>query len=456
MKKISQIIIESRPNSYTLLQSEITDYINKVNKRLPYNVQKVLYLTQKYNLNSKDQLENIKNSSKGKLKDLVSVYNIPLQELDSIWSLLKEIKNNIRLLPQYQSEQERKSIEAGKLSTDDLTIDLSTQQGKNAVAKLYMPLVYSIVKQYIGKSRLEKSDLISAGLLGLTNAMNDWKKESDSGKVVPFKTYAAYRVKQQILNDINEYGHTLSGTNSYAVDKYGSSLLDAISIDGLPRDADTGDFKQDHLAALGMEELPKDERKSWEELYKLIDKNFSQRDCDIFYRFFGLNNRKREKSKDIAKSMGMSEGNIRNSILNKMIKWLKTNPKASDILSDIQDIYTEGLMCDMIGFRKDVILETLASNDIYILLEELNRWKNKNIFKRALDNALLKVKNPSIEIVLGGDFNSIDDILKKDKKSIILFLNSMYPTESFNRKTDVALLDYMSEIQQAYHKFIQK
>lgn len=454
MKKFSSITILESNSSYALLRSEITNYINKVNKRLPYNAQKALYLTQKYNLTNKSQLEEIKNSPKGKLSTLQDKYGISAIDMQSLWSLLKELKQNIRLLPQYQTEAERADIESGKLSVDDLTIDLKTQAGKNAAAKMYMPLVYTIVKQYIGKSRLDKSDLISAGLLGLTNAMSDWNPEgTKDSKAVSFKTYAAYRIKHQILDDIHKYSHTLSGTSGYAEDKYGASLLDAWSIDGLPKN-DDGEIDQSKLAALGVQDLPKNEQKSWDELFKLIEKQFSQRDCDIFYRFFGLNGYKREKSKDIAKSYGMSEGNIRNSVLNKMIKWLKNNPKATDILQDIQDIYTESLMYDMMGMNKDQIIEVLASNDTYILLEELNKWTNANVYKRALAEALSKT--PEIEDILKGDFNTIDSNIKKNRKLIILFLSNMYPSESFTRKTDVSIIDYMVDVQNAYHKFILK
>ena len=42
---------------------------------------------------------------------------------------------------------------------------------------------------------------------------------------------------------------------------------------------------------------------------------------------------------------------------------------------------------------------------------------------------------------------------KKDKKLIVTFLNNMYPTENMSRKTDVSLLEYMSELQMYYQKY---
>jgi hypothetical protein len=173
---------------------------------------------------------------------------------------------------------------------------------------------------------------------------------------------------------------------------------------------------------------------------------------DIFYRFFGLNGRRREKSKDIAKSYNMSEGNIRNSVLNKILKFLRKNSKASDILSDIQDIYTEHLMCDMLGMDKQQIIETLASDDTYLLLEDLNRWKSPTLFHNALTKAMGMVKTDMTPMLAGG-FNDIDDNLKKSKKDIITFLSNMYPTENMFNKSDVDLIEYMQELQNAYQKY---
>lgn len=451
MRKFSLLIDESsRKDSLSILQSEITTYINKVKNQLSIDVQKVIYATKKYNLVSSDQIDEIRFASKSKLKDLVDKFNIPLDELVALWAMLKQIKKNIRLLPQYQTEVERKELECGRLSADDLTIDLTSQQGRNAAAKMYMPVVLKIVNSYVGKSRLDKHSLMSAALEGMVAAMNNWKREPEADeKTVSFKSYLVARVRQQILNDINEYGHSLSGTNSYASKEYGAALLDAISLDGLPND---DDFEQDRLGVLGVE--PKDKKyDAWEDLYKLIEKTFSVRDVDIFYRFFGLNGRKREKSKDIAKSYNMSEGNIRNSVLNKMLKWLRTNPKAGEILSDIQDIYTEALMCDMLTLDKHQIIEHLADDDVYILLEEINRWRNRSVFDNSFQKALKAARTPEILSLIEGGFPAIDNNFKKYKSSIITFLSYMYPAEKISQLSDVNLIEYMQEVSNVYKKY---
>lgn len=459
MDNFSSFVLEARKNynSGSLLSSEINQYLSKVNRVIPENVKRVIYLTQKYNLLDIASIEEIKNSNKGGLKNLAKKYNISEDSLEDLWNMLKDLKNKIKLLPQYQTEQERQSIELGKLSMDDLTIDLDSQVGRSAAAKMYMPMVYKIVNAYVGKSKLDKQELMSAALKGFTDAMNDWRKTDDEGQRVAFKTYAGFRVKQQILNDINEYGHTLSGTNWYASKVYGAGLLDAISIDGMMSGDD--EIDSDKLSALGIEDkdLTRNEEKSWQSLYKLLENNFKQRDVNIFYRYFGLNGYKREKSKDIAKSMGMSEGNIRNSIINKMIKFLKNDRKASEILQDIQDMYTESLMIEMLGYTRDEIVETLINDDMYILLEELTKWNYKTVFNQAMRDTFSMIpdqKDKKILIdILKGDFEYLDNNFKKNKNLIILFLSNLYPTENMKKKTDVDLLNYMSDLQNYYKKY---
>ena len=452
MNNFTDLVVEARKNfdSQTLLSAEITSFLNKVNKVIPSIVKDAIHLTQKYNLLDKQSLEEIKNASKGALKNLSKKYDISQESIEDIWKMLKELKNNIKLLPQYMNQQEREMLEMGKLSMSDLTIDLTSAQGRNAAAKVYMPLVYKIIGQFIGRSNLTKPELMSSALLALTNAMNDW----DQSTGVPFKTYAGTRIRQQILNDINELGHALSGGSWYTAAK--GYDIDAVSLDHL-LGSDDDEMQQDHLAALGTtdDEYSEIDDKKMSPLYDLLEKNFSTRDMDIFYRYFALKGNKKEKSKDIAKSYGMSEGNIKNSIINKIIKFLRTNKQAMNILGGIRESYNISLMVSMVGMDKATIIETLVSDDIFILLEELNQWNDKALFKTTIELALSRIPKDGAKYILEvfqKGFEYLDSTFKKNKNLIILFLNEVYPTEQMSKKTDVALLEYMTDLHDAYQK----
>ena len=446
---------ESQINTNPVLTiEELDNYIAKTTKLLPTMVKDALYLIKKNIILDPEVLTNLLSVSKSGIGMMSKKYNISESTLEELWKILKSLKSNIKLLPHFQSPNERADFIKGKLTVDDMVVDLSTQQGRNDAAKMYMPLVHKIVNQYVGKSKLSRQELISAALVGLTQAMNQW----DQTKGSTFKSYAGYRVKQQILNDMDSLSHTMGKSNWYSREKYGTAMLDAVSLDGMLGMDDDGDFKQDRLKSLGIDDkditVDRDEIKQMKQIQELIEKKFKQRDVDIFYRYFGLAGYKREKSKDIAKSYGMSEGNIRNSVINKIINYLRGDKKAMEIISNLRDIYNESLMIELMGCSQEYIIEFLSNDDVYILLEELNRWESKEVFTKALNKSLDMINDKDqIIYILNGDFEVLDSRLKKDKKLIVTFLNNMYPTENMNRKSDVSLLEYMGELQMYYQKY---
>lgn len=445
-----------RLNIDVMTVEDINKYIHAVGKKVPKIVADVIYLTAKYKLCDQKSIDDIKSANKSQLEKISFKINMPIEELEHLWETLKTLKNNIRLLPQYQTSSERAAFMSGKLEMTDITIDLDSSAGRNACAKQYMPMVHKIVNSYVGKSKLSKPELMSAGLQGFTDAMNEWRKSGDESSV-SFKTYAAYRVKQQILNDINQLSYTVS-TNWYGVQKMGASMLSAVSIDGMIGDEDN-EFKQDRLEFLGEEpnyNLTRTEESNWNELYKLIESTFKQRDVDVFYRYFGLKGYNKEKAKDIAKSLGISPQLITSIIKDTILKKLKNNPKAMEILSELQSSYNESLMLDIMNMDKAMMIEAILSDDTFILLEELNKWSNKNVYINTVNSALetlSKDERKTIEQILKNDFGYLDNIFKQSKKTINKFLSLIYPTESFSRKSDVTLIEYMCELSDIYKKY---
>lgn len=443
-------------NTDVLSKEDIISYLDAVKKRIPEQVARIIYITAKFEICTQKDIDDIKNANKGQLSKIAFKYNMSNDEIIDLWESLKTLKTNIRLLPQYQTISERKAFMSGKLDMTDITIDLETSSGRNACAKQYMSLVHKIVNGYVGKSKLSKPELMSAGLHGFTSAMNDWRKNGDES-AVPFKTYAAYRVKQQILNDINNLSYTIT-TNQYGIAKMGSTMLTAISLDSMPRD-DDGDFKQDRLKALGKHDpamnLTGTEQDNWNTLFKLIEGTFKQRDVDVFYRYFGLKGYQKEKGKDIAKSLGIGPSMV-TAIVKAILGKLKDNPKAMEILMDIQTSYNESLMFDVMNLDRNVMIESILADDMFILLEELTKWSDPEVFIATLDNVFNSMNDnevKTIKNVLSNDFEHLDKVFKSYKKLIIKFLGLMNPTESFNRKTDVTLLDDMNEIGMLYKKY---
>lgn len=456
-KSFTSINEDSKLVSTEVLSKEdIVSYLDAVKKRIPEQIAGIIYITAKFELCTQKDIDDIKNSNKGQLSKIALKHNMSNDEIIDLWESLKTLKTNIRLLPQYQTISERKAFMSGKLDMTDITIDLETSSGRNACAKQYMPLVHKIVNGYVGKSKLSKPELMSAGLHGFTSAMNDWRKNGDES-AVPFKTYAAYRVKQQILNDINNLSYTIK-TNQYGIAKMGSTALTALSLDSAPRDAE-GEFKQDRLKALGKEDsamnLSPSERENWNTLFKLIEGTFKQRDVDVFYRYFGLKGYQKEKGKDIAKSLGIGPSMV-TGIVKTILGKLKDNPKAMEILMDIQTSYNESLMLDIMNLDKNMMVESILADDMFILLEELTKWSDPEVFTATIDNVFNSMNDSEVKTIkniLSNNFEYLDKVFKSHKKLIIKFLGLMNPTESFNRKTDVTLLDNMNELGMLYKKY---
>ena len=454
-KKFTVINEAVKNTSKEILSVEdITNYVQAVNKKIPVQISDVIYLTIKYKLCSQQSLDEIKSASKSQLNKISNKLNIPINELEDLWETLKSLKANIRLLPQYQTASERNAFMSGKLQMTDINIDLETSAGRNACAKMYMPMVHKIVNGYVGQSKLSKPELMSAALQGFTDAMNDWRKNGEENSV-PFKTYAAYRVKQQILNDINSLSYNFK-TNWYGIKTMGAAMLSTTSLDGIIGD-ENNEFKQDRLGYLGEEpnyNLGSSLEDNLNELYKLIESTFKQRDVDVFYRFFGLKGYNKEKAKDIAKSLGISPQLVTNIVKDVVIKKLKNNPKAMEILSELQSSYNESLMFDIMALDKTMMIEAILSDDTFILLEELTKWSDKKIFINTINLAFETINNVNdvkiIKDILSNGFDYLDKVFKSNKKLIIKFLGIIYPTESFNRKSDVSLLEYMSELADIY------
>ena len=446
-----------RVSNEILTVDDINAYLQAVSKRIPKQVADIIYLTAKYSLVSQKMIDDLKNANKGQLSKLAFNYGITIDETEDLWKMLKDLKSNLRLLPQYQSASERAAFMNGKIQMSDITIDLDTSTGRNACAKQYMPMIHKIVNEFVGKSRLDKPELMSAAMIGFTDAMNDWRKDGKEENSVPFKTYAAYRVRQQILNDINTLSYTVK-TNWYGVKKMGAGMLSAVSLDGFKDDE--GEFKQDHLAIMGQEDpnynLSKSEEDNWAELYKIIENTFKQRDIDVFYRYFGLKGHNKEKGKDIARSLGISPALVAGIVKDGILKKLKTIPKAMEILQDLQDSYNESLMFDIMNLDKEMMIEYILADDTFILLEELTKWSNKSVYINTLNMALMEFdrhESDAIKQMLESDFDYLDKVFKKEKKLIIKFLGFMNPAESFSRKTDVSLLEYMTELAELYKKY---
>ena len=60
-----------------------------------------------------------------------------------------------------------------------------------------------------------------------------------------------------------------------------------------------------------------------------------------------------------------------------------------------------------------------------------------------------------VKDVLSNDFEYLDKNFKQNRKLLVKFLGLVNPTDSYARKTDVAILEYVSELCDLFKKYFK-
>ena len=484
MKNFTQIVEAHSSMSQSaikIMQKEISEFNKKMGRKIPEDVSLATTLLTKYSIYDPDVVKSIISASKSEMKRIADEYSIDPSDAEQLQFLLKKIDKakNIRLIPIMMSKSEREDLEAGRKALDDVTMDLETEKGRSAVTRLYAELVMSIAGKFVGKCGFDRGELISSGMEGLVIAMNTYrrpgtedidqmeiedseKKEGAKIKGLTFRQYAGWCIRNQILSDINKYSRTVR-INSYQYDKMkekgdmsGSFIT---SIDQMSSDDENGGTT-DRLPELSEEpdvmkrDASKDEER-YKELYKIIEARFPMKKASIFYRLFGLNGWPETSARTISAEMGCTEERI-SQIKREIILYLKTNPKAMEILGMLREMYTESLICELIGLPKQQIYERLISDDFYILLEAVTKWDSKDRLSTSLSSALENMDSMDADYIvqcMKGGFDYVDSTYRKNKQTILSFLSIVEPTESFTRRSDAYILDKMSELSNMCKKY---
>ncbi len=369
MKKLSQIVVEGKELS---LQDDIMgyasadaikEYLQKANRFLSVEAKEVCnWLIANNKTYMKDFGGLDKFYAKGAPKD------------PSLKALYKNIgllskKNQLMQIPVFQTEEQFDDILSGKISPDEVFIDLSSQAGRDKVAKQYTPLCHKIARSFAGKSNFSYDDLLGYAMEGLTLAMNNYGKsskqtkkkkdtegidmelEKEARKATTFLTYASYMIRIVILENIKNESHlvripvsvqnkerketgrnTKSKSNSgdEAIgkgDDKGKSLFDFMNGD---EDADKSLDKQDIT-------------KLWKGIQAILNKNFNEKTLDIFYSMNGLFGHEKMKAKDIMKKYGMKNPSEVSNSNWKILHFIKTDKVMKKAFAELYSLYKECL-----------------------------------------------------------------------------------------------------------------
>ena len=464
MKVFSTILTESSSETFALTGEEFKKYCEAIEatKRSKEFLHLLWIISKNPELLDREKVEYL---IKG--KNVCKI--VSADDVKAFIAYAKRVGDEIKLLPQLLSAYQREAVIAKKIDPNDLTLDLETERGRNAIAKKYIPLIEKLVKQFEGKSALSKEEIRSAAMTGLVNAMNDYKNPEEMEKAgkegnLSFTSYAAYRIKQQILKDIDNFSRDVKISKYYQgkLKDEGEDTNREFSIDALfANDDDDKAMSVDRFFQLSDEDNSLEMREKEEmyaKLFKRIESKFSSRDCIVLYKVWGVNGHNKEKVKDIAKELGISSPAIV-QICNRIIKFIANDKYCQDLhkaYESLVDDYVIGKLFEVYKEDRNTIIESFLFDDLYILLEELNKFNNKDKFQKIVNTATddLNVDDALYIYNILQNKSMLDEKgIKKHKGAVIKFLENVYPDKTFRKASVNDLINELDDLKAVSLKF---
>lgn len=214
--------------------------------------------------------------------------------------------------------------------------DTMTAIEKNNLTKQYESLINKITKQFTDKGCGNWEDVKSMAYEGFAIAINTYDPEKSS---MTFTQFAGFAIRNNILTGLNNELRTVK-LSAYAQKKAtekGETLFNTVSIDATYNESSeyviSTPKKKDYFNNLSIE-AKFDDGDVFETLYSKLEDNFNERDCEIFYRTFGLNGYDEIKGKDIADMYNISKSLV--SIKVKcIINFIKNDTELCEILANL-------------------------------------------------------------------------------------------------------------------------
>lgn len=474
MKLFTQIVAESHKEYNWISLDDLKKFFDLVKKSKAVSKEYLTILQNCIQLGlviGEDIDEKVINGSTNDIKWMAINYGGSLDMYMEINKLAKKCKPELRGLPWFMTEGEYNDVMNGVKLIDDIVLDLETEKGRDRCARQYASLMTGIASKYRGKG-LDWNGLMSAAQLGFTKAMNDYhkpdefvdiepgldnnqKKEVKEKKRQSFYQYAGWRIRYQILNDLNDLSRTVKiGQYQYEKNKAdgnNKANFNMVSVDASIDDE--GSTLVDRMVAFSNgNDAFKDSstNKKWDQVYKLIDDRFSVRTASMFYKTFGLHGYKQMKQVDIAKESGITGAAV-NMACKDVIKFLKSNKKTIELLQDLLAVYSESLL---VNTTPETIMDAMIQDDLFIMLQECTQWTCQRVFNNTIGHALDTLTPEAREHIiecLENDINYIDEKYDAYRKDIMFFLEAVYPTECIRRKSDVEVISMLNELNENHH-----
>lgn len=208
-----------------------------------------------------------------------------------------------------------------------------TVEEKNAMVKQYEPLVNKMVNQFVSKVAVSWADVKSMAYEGLAIAINTYDSERST---MNFTQFAAFAIRNNILTSLDNELRTvkMSAYNQKKAAEAGETSFSTVRIDYSVGCSDD-DNRRPQEIKLGMfEEETFSDGDIFEYLYSRLEDKFNARDCEIFYRIYGLKGYDDMTCVEIAKLFNLSIASV--SVINKkIINYIKKDTELCEMLANL-------------------------------------------------------------------------------------------------------------------------
>lgn len=365
--KSNKIKIDNGINYLTVKQLNAYITVNK-GLLLPETTEIIQYLID----NNTTYLSELSNDSDENA--LVGFFNNGMpknKDLQSLWKNINEVVKAYRTLeiPVFQTEKQFNDIINENISLDSVVYDFSDEKCRNLLVEKYHPLIIKICQQYNGKSNFTFDDLHSIALEGFTFAMNSYgkpNKKATEEDIIAIKKYtfgqwAAYVIRNVILDNIKNYSHTVripisqqqkekkeTGRNTKSNTVSGNKAI-GHDDEGNKTLFDFINGGDDPSSGLDREDV----KKLWKEIYDDIYDKFGHDSMfsEIFFSMNELNGYEKKTNKELADKFNIKPSNVtyyNSKVLNYILK-------NKELLKKIKNVYS--LMKECMNDNNDDINE---------------------------------------------------------------------------------------------------
>ena len=207
-----------------------------------------------------------------------------------------------------------------------------TEQEKNQLVAQYEPLINKLVAQFYKAVVYDWDSIKSMAYEGFSLALNKYDEQRSS---MTFMQFAAFEIRNNIMTCLTNESRTVKlPFNEQKKRKDNSeTLFTTVSMD-LTRDNGNDEVAPREIK-LGMYENAKfDDGDVFEYFYTRLEQTFPKRECEMFYKTFGLKGYEETPNLKIAEEYGVSEGLISQK-KKKIIEWIRKDKDLCEMLSNL-------------------------------------------------------------------------------------------------------------------------